>query len=460
MGLSNSDRNNQNPDVISAALIGVGHFGIAILAQALASTKARIAAIADRSEAAIQNALGKAGCERYAFCATRQEAEAAYRRGDLVATTEPSLLFSLPLQVVIEATGNPEAGADHALLAIENGKRGVMENKETDSCVGPILKAMAEEKGLIYTPVDGDQHGALIQLVAWAREIGLEVVCGGKSRDAEFIYDKDNRTVTVYADGVTIPKTVTVALTGEECATVESSGPQMLHELLARRKELLKDLDPRGGFDLCEMVIAANMTGLVPDISLLHDCILRTPEIPLALCGQADGGILRTEGAIEVVTNLHEKSEAGLGGGVFITVHCRNEYSQMILATKGCLSNPQGTVSLIYQPWHLCGVEAIHTILHMGHIAGGMEYRQQYDIVQEAAVDLRAGDLLGNDHDTKLLTHIMPAQPVAPDSRIPAHMLSGKKLLRDVPKGTILRYCDVDLPEDSTLLQLRRNATF
>lgn len=458
MSLSNLYANYTGP-AVSTGLIGVGHFGIALFAQALLNKNIRMAAIADRSEEAIQHAMKTAGCHDYIICSTAEEALAAYEKGSIVATTDSALLFRLPLQVLIEATGNPEAGARHGLLAIEHGQHIIMVNKETDSCVGPILKSKAEAKGLVYTPVDGDQHGALMQMVDWARQIGCTVISGGKSRDAEFIYDREARTVTVYADKITIPETVTATLTAEECQVMEGGKPEELRDLLVRRKQLLKDLDPRGGFDLCEMVIAANATGLVPDMSLLHDHILRTPEIPAALCGEKDGGVLGREGVIEVVTNLHEKREAGLGGGVFITVHCDNAYSQMILATKGCLSNPQGTVSLIYQPWHLCGVEALSSVLCAGIAGvpiGAKEYRQTFDIVQEATVDLKAGDTLGNDHDTRLLTHIMPAQPMAPASRMPAHMLNGRKLLRDIPKGQIIRYEDVELSQDNVLAQLRQ----
>ena len=449
----------QGSPPISAALIGVGHFGIAILAQALKSGRVTMAAIADRDPENMVKALRKAGCGNYLLCGTAEEAARACAQGKVVAAEDPDLVFSLPVQVVIEATGNPEAGARHALLAIRSGKHVIMVNKETDSCVGPALYEMAAERGLIYTPVDGDQHGALIQLVTWARQTGLEVICGGKSRDAEFVYDRDAGTVTVYADAITVHQTRCVQLSERERGVMEGGEMRDIQNLLRRRRELLEGLDPRGGFDLCEMVIAANATGLSPDVSLLHDGILRIPEIPAALRGAARGGILHTEGAVEVVTNLREKREAGLGGGVFVTVHCENAYSQMILATKGCLSDPEGEVSLIYQPWHLCGVEALTTVLRIAEGKGLLPetgYCQRYDIVQEAAVDLKAGETLGNDHDVRLLTHIVPAQPVSPESLMPAHMLSGRKLLRDVPRGRMIRYEDVDLPADSILLQLRQ----
>lgn len=448
-------------EVTTAGIIGTGHFGIAVMAQAAAQKQLKIAAIADNNPEALWGGVEKAGIDRsqVRLCRNASEAKSEWEKGRLVAVTDPAILMELPLDTIVEATGNPEAGAAYSMAAIEHNKNIVLVNKEADSCVGPVLRRLAREKGLVCTPVDGDQHGALMQMVEWARDLGLEVIAAGKSRDAEFIYDKNQGTVTVYSDGITIPKTVSVTLSREERRYMETAKGSNLKEVLAERKELLKQLDPRGGFDLCEMVIAANATGLRPDTPLLHDSILRTPEIPMALCSQKDGGILSREGVIEVVTNLHEQGEAGLGGGVFLVVRSGNPYSQMILATKGCLSNEQGAVSLIYRPYHLCGVEASSTLMCAGLLGvdtGARSYQQSYDIVQEAKVDLKAGDIMGNDHDPRLLTRMAPVSPVNEGGAVPAHMLNGRRLVCDVQKGAVITYSMIEEPEDSILWKLRK----
>ena len=201
----------------------------------------------------------------------------------------------------------------------------------------------------------------------------------------EFFYDPEQGTVTVYCDGgITIPKTVTAQVKPEDRKYFESLPEDKKEEYMQKRKEICKELDPRGGFDLCEMVIAANSTGLVPDTELLHDYILRTTDIPKVLCTKEEGGLLGRSGIIEVVTDLHQPEEAGLGGGVFLVVHAENAYSQMILATKGCHSNADGQMSLIYRPYHLCGLEAPTTMLTMGLLGthtGSREYEQRFDIV-------------------------------------------------------------------------------
>ena len=154
----------------TAALIGTGHFGIAVIAQSLVTPELDIVAIADKNIDAIRNAAEKSGfgSDALVYANSVQEAKDAISEGRKVALTDPDILFSLDIDTIVEGTGNPEAGARHALKAIESGKNIVMVSKETDSVVGPYLRYLADRKGVVCTPVDGDQHGALMQLVEWA----------------------------------------------------------------------------------------------------------------------------------------------------------------------------------------------------------------------------------------------------------------------------------------------------
>ena len=147
-----------------------------------------------------------------------------------------------------------------------------------------------------------------------------------------------------------------------------------------------------------------------------------------------------------------------MGGGVFMVVTCDNAYSQHILSTKGCLSSSDGKCSLIYRPYHLCGVEAATSILCAGLLGvatGPIHYRQRFDIAQTAACDLAAGEKMGNDHDPRLKTVMIPMSPIEAGGPIPAHMLSGLRLNRDVKAGTVITYGMVDRPTDSLLWNLR-----
>src|SRR6266702_935103 len=222
---------------VRAGVIGCGTFGSGILAQSASVPLLEVPAIADRRLDADRRVYGRAGvpAEAIVVCDSRRAALRAIEAGKRVITADALLLMELPLDVIVEATGHPEAGARHAEAAIRHGRHVAMVTKEADVTVGPMLKRLADEAGVVYTAVDGDQHGLLIGLVAWARRLGLEVLCGGKSRDQEI------------------------------------------------------------GWDLLELVIAANATGLVPDFpSGVHCPPVYTGEIPYVLCPTEMGGILRS----------------------------------------------------------------------------------------------------------------------------------------------------------------------
>ena len=62
---------------------------------------------------------------------------------------------------------------------------------------------------------------------------------------------------------------------------------------------------------------------------------------------------------------------------------------------------------------------------------------------------------MGNDHDLRLKTIMIPMSPIAAGGPIPAHMLSGLRLNRDGKAGTVITYDMVDRPTDSLLWNLR-----
>jgi predicted homoserine dehydrogenase-like protein len=199
---------------IRAGLIGTGSYGISLLAQAQSLSRLDIPVVYDRDPETAQNACRRAGIpeEKITVCGNRKKLMHAIENGKCAIAENHALLLNAPLDVIVECTGNPEAGASHAMSAIRKGKHVAMVNKEADAVIGPILHRLAGQTGVIYTPVDGDQHGLLIGLVTWAQSLGLEVVCGGKARPVDFIYDEGAGTVTDGQTNVRLPKDALAAL--------------------------------------------------------------------------------------------------------------------------------------------------------------------------------------------------------------------------------------------------------
>ena len=364
---------------------------------------------------------------------------------------DPMLLMDTPIDVVVESTGVPEAGARHAYEAIQHGKHVAMINKETDAVIGPILKHLADKAGVVYTPVDGDQHGLLIGLVMWARSLGLEVLAGGKARNAECVYDTQAKTVSCGRS--------TVAVKESEAWALDRIPGGEANRYISVRREMLASLPKTSNSDLGEMTVAANATGLMPDIPELHLPVVRISEIPEVLCPVEEGGILDTKGAIEIVTCLRGTDDAGLGGGVFIVVSCENDYSRTILTTKGLIPNSRGSTAVIYRPYHLCGVETPISILSAALLnvpTGAATVVPHVDLVAKSNCELKAGTILGGGHSNDIDAAILPASPIAKGNPLPFYLLTGNCLSRDVAAETLIIQEMIDPPSDSLLWSLKQ----
>jgi predicted homoserine dehydrogenase-like protein len=437
---------------VRAGVIGTGQYATAVITQSPAIPRLDVPIAADLDVEAARQAFLSAGYGKddIAICATREAALAAIEHGQRAVVGDAMLLMDLPLDVIVESTGVPEAGAAHAAEAIRQGKHVAMVNKEADVTVGPILKHLAGRAGLVYTAVDGDQHGLLMGLSDWARALGLEVLCGGKFRNGEVVYDVAAGTVSGAG------RTISLSAGGLEA--LRPIAPGRAARVVSARRDALGDMAHEHGSALVEMAIAANATGLLPDIETLHHPVLRAVEIPEVMCPTEHGGILGRRGAIDTVICLRHPDEAGLGGGVYIVVACENDYSRHILTTKGLLPNSRGSTALIYRPYHLCGVETATSILCAGLLGlptGGAELLPRVDVVARAATGLKAGDRIGGDNSPDLQVLMRPAEPVRGGAPLPLHMAHGNALAVDVPAGTVITGEMVVPPPASVLWSLR-----
>ncbi|AEE91692.1 SAF domain-containing protein [Tepidanaerobacter acetatoxydans Re1] len=452
----------KSKDNVCAAVIGAGHFGTAIVTQQKYVKDLIVPIVADLNLDNAKNALVKAGIpeNKIKYVCNTKQAETEISIGNYLYTDKVDIIFNLKaIDIICEATGVPEVGSKHCKTAIEQGKHIALISKELDSVIGPILNKMANEKGLVFTPVDGDQHGLLINMYEWAKGIGLHVISGGKARDAEFVFDEKSKIVSVKADGITVHENAEVKVPDTYMKYFEMIPKGRTEEYLKKRKEILKSLPNAGAFDLCELTIAANATGLKPYTPDLTQGTLRITELPIAYCSKQNNGIYEDqEGIIDVATILRRNDEAGMGGGVFLIVKCDNSYSNYILTTKGQISNYDLNAAIIYRPYHLCGVEVTTSIkqaVQLGISTVSDDYIPRYDLVKKAKRDIKAGEVFGNDHDPKLEAIIVPTTKRASNSSVPGHMLDGNKAKRDIPKDTVITYSMVEQPNNSLLWNLR-----
>ncbi|MDP0926222.1 flagellar biosynthesis protein FlgA [Paracoccus onubensis] len=440
---------------IECAIVGTGGFGRSFLAQArhIKGLTCRVAI--DRDAGIAADALRSVGIDpgQIVECSDAASARAAWEAGQSIAAADLALVTDLPVEVVLEATGNPEGGSRHARIAIEAGKHVIMVTKETDSVIGPILARMAAERGCVVSPVDGDQPSLLIGLATWAEAIGLEIVAAGKSSEYDFIFDPATDTIT--SNGRTVP----VPGFGDWIEAGDRPWP----EVARARARLASALPQRAAPDLCELTVVANALGMVPDRADFHAPIARITEIADFMAATADGGLLDGKGQLDVFHCLRLPGEPSFAGGVFITVICRDDETWDMLRDKGHVVARNGRTAMIGLPRHLLGLEAATSVFEtalLGVSSGADKPRPVIDLTAHADADLPAGMLLlaeGHHHTiANVSARMTPAAPLSDDAPIPYYLASGRRLKRDIRAGHAILCGDVELDTEAEMYRLRK----
>lgn len=440
---------------VECAIVGTGGFGRSFLAQArhVPGLSCRVAV--DRDSAVAAAGLAGTGIppERIARCEDAAAVRRAWDRGDVLALGDLALAADLPLNVVLEATGVPEAGARHARLAIEAGWHVVMVSKETDSVIGPVLSRMAAARGLVVSPVDGDQPSLLIGLATWAAVAGLKVLAAGKSSEYDFVFDPAAGTIT--SNGATVA--------APDFGAWLDPGDRPWAEVAAGRAHAAAMLSQRAVPDLCEMTVVANALGLRPDRPDLHAPIARITEVADLMTSRDFGGLMAGGGVLDVFHCLRLPGEPSFAGGVFVTVACEDDETWAMLRDKGHVVARNGRSAMIGLPRHLLGIEAATTVLEVGLLgvsSGGEHPRPVVDLTAHADADLPAGRLLlaeGHHHTiADVSSRMTPAAPLSKAAPVPYYLAAGRRLIRDVAAGHPILCGDLDLDEGAELLQLRR----
>lgn len=440
---------------VRALVIGAGEYGFSFVAQSRRTPGLMVSAIharrVERGVAAFKHAGLPEGA--IAICDDPATAKTALEADKVVVSSDASMLIQLPIDIVVESTGAPEAAAVHADAALRNGKHVAMVSKEPDSVVGPLFHRKAKAAGLVYTPVDGDQPSLLMQLVVWARLLGLEILCAGKTSEYDFVYDPATTRVT----------SLDRVADGRAVDALWEFGGRDVGAVVRARGEALTAIPQHTVPDLVEMGLVANATGLAPDVPAFHAPIARTPEIADVLVPVEMGGILDGTGRVDVVNSLRRPDEASFAGGVFVVVRCEDRQSWEVLRAKGHVVNRAGDAAMIYRPSHLLGVESATTVLSAvlhGRSSGPDDVQPRFDVVGKANKPLKAGTVLaatGHHHQIDGVEGLLvPARRADGPNPIPFYMMANNTLARDVPAGTIIAAEMVEPPKDSLLWRLRR----
>jgi predicted homoserine dehydrogenase-like protein len=320
------------------------------------------------------------------------------------------------IDVLIDATGAVEFGAQFACEAIRNGKDIVLMNAELDGTVGPILKVHADRAGVVISGCDGDQPGVQINLLRFVKSIGLIPLVCGNIKGLQDRYRNPTTQAGFAKQWGQTPHMVTSFADGTKISF--------------------------------EQAIVANATGM---------CVAQRGMIGIHHNGHVD----------ELVTRFNVEDLKARGGiveyvvgsapspGVYVYAAASDD-RQLIYLDYGKLG--KGPLYSFYVPYHLTIFEVPLSAARVALFKDAVitpDHGPKVDVVAAAKTDLKAGGTL--DGLGGYLTYGLceNADLTHREKLLPIGLAEGCRLRRDIPKDQVMTYDDVEIPAGRLVDQLR-----
>ena len=408
---------------VRVGLVGAGQMGTGLLSQMEKMAGMRVVACADvlpgRARAAYQE--GSVDAALVAPDTDDLESAAdAIEAGRRVATTNADWLVSIPnLDVILECTGVPEVGARVCAAAIEAGKNTVNMNVETDATIGYVLSKRAQQKGVVYTLVAGDEPGTIKEMYDFAEALGFEIVTVGKGKNNPL-----DRTANP-----------------DSCAP-KAKAANMSAKMLASFVD--------GTKTMVEMTSIGNGTGYAPEKAGAYGPQCSVKDLANIFIPKADGGIFERRGAVDYAVG-------DVAPGVFVII--TTDQPKIIADLNYLRLNGNGKYWALYRPYHLANLECPITVAKAAldnEVTLQTNRAPVAETVACAKRDLAPGDKLDSLGGFTMYGLIDRAEVARAEGMLPLGLAVGATVVRPVKAGQPIRYDDVNLIDGQTILKLRR----
>ncbi len=363
-----------------------------------------------------------------------------------VITEDNQVLIESDVDVILEATGNPEVGAKNAYNAIKNKKSIVMATVETDIIVGALLEKIAEESDVVYSMAYGDQPALIVELYDWAVSSGFKVVAAGEGTAARLEWRHATPNDALQRFGFSQREIEHLHL-----------NPKVYNTFLDTTKCAV------------EMVAVCNATGLKPDVRGMHFPIGGIRDVPKLLSLKKDGGILENEGIADVITRVRpngQKIRNDIRWGVFVVVTSEDGDVRNFFRTYGSPMGGKGKNALVFRPHHWPGLESsislIRAALQKEPTGAPLPIAPVAEVVTTTKKTLKPGDTLDGGGGYTVYGLAEKADIAREENLLPLGLAENINVVRKISEDSVITYDDVELNENSFLLKLRRmqDATF
>ena len=407
---------------IRVGLIGSGEMGTDIVTQCQQMTGITVAAIADRKVENAKRAVITSGRDEsdYQLANTASALSSCISAGKTAITEDSQLICTDPqIDVVIDATGRPAAGAEIALTSMEHGKHMVMMNVEGDVCIGAYLKREASRLGVVYTLGAGDEPSSCMELVNFVTGMGYPIVAAGKGKNNPL---KIDATPDEYV----------------EEAKRRNMNVRMLVEFVDGSKTMV------------EMAAISNATGLVPDKAGMHGPNCSLTELEHVLCPVADGGILSRKGVVDFSVGK------GVAPGVFVIAEMSHP---RVRERMHDLKLGKGPYYRFFRPYHLTSLEVPLSCARA--VLYGTPDMQPRDIPTSevcavAKKDLVVGERLDAIGEYTYRAWIMVVAEAVAAKAVPCGLIENGKVTKPIKKGELLTTENIAIDTSAKIVTLRK----
>lgn len=397
----------QNGAPIKVGVIGAGQMGYGIVSQISTIPGMIVAGISD-----INLDAAKRTSDAY-------NASAAEKVNILTSTDFKEIVHSPNVEVIVDATGVPEAGAKISLETLIAKKHLVLLNVEIDITVGPLMKKLYDAADLIYTGSDGDEPAATVQMYEFAKSMGMEVLVAGKGK---------NNALKVSAN--------------PDTAQAEADSKGMNSHMLAAFQD--------GTKTMAEMNLLSNAIGYVPDVVGMHGISADLDGTVEKLNLKENGGVLNSFGVVEYVD--------GIAPGIFCIVKGQNEGVQHEL--NYLLKKGERDHHILFRPYHLCSLETPLTIARavLEHDTAIVPLGAPIsETVAVAKRDIKAGEKIDGIGGYCVRGVLETHADMKKNGNVPIGLVGGTSVAkRDIKDGAFLTIDDIELDESTTVYKLRK----